>query len=170
MSFRMPFQYYRIGLNWIELIEWKLKSLNHVFCFVECGAVGCPFILWNDEMILGCHFSIIVLWIVMYNKKLITIIKYLDWLQGWFELIVERLNLWHLEKILLVIDLMWDGNMVYILIRILEKFSASIVKKLSVEVFFVSNSIWLALVRMLGHVSKFQKMLSKWFWVFWWKI
>jgi hypothetical protein len=49
---------------------------------------------------------------------------------------------------------MWDDNMVYILIRILEKFSASIVKKLSVEVFFVSNNIWLALVRMLSHVSK----------------
>jgi hypothetical protein len=36
---------------------------------------------------------------------------------------------------------MWDGNMVWVLIRILEKFTASIVKKLSVEVFFVSNSI-----------------------------
>jgi len=53
-----------------------------MFFFVECGAVGCPFILWNDGMILGFHFSIIVLWIVMYNKKLITIIKCLDWLQG----------------------------------------------------------------------------------------
>jgi len=30
----------------------------------------------------------------MYNKKLITIIKYLDWLQGWFELILELLNTW----------------------------------------------------------------------------
>jgi hypothetical protein len=48
----------------------------------------------------------------MYNKKLITIIKCLDWLHGLFELILELLNLWHLEKILLVIDLMWDGNMV----------------------------------------------------------
>jgi hypothetical protein len=42
-----------------------------------------------------------------------------------------------------------------------RKFSASIVKKLLVEVFFVLNSIWLALVRMLSHVSKYQKMLSR---------
>jgi hypothetical protein len=47
------------------------------------------------------------------------------------------------------------------LIRILEKLCASIVKKLSVEVFFVSNSIWFALVRMLSHVSKYQKMLKQ---------
>ena len=45
--------------------------------------------------------------------------------------------------------------------KILEKFCASIVKKLLVEVYFVSNSIWLALVRMLSHVSKCQKMLSR---------
>jgi hypothetical protein len=52
-------------------------------------------------LIAGCLIS-----------KLITSIKCLDWLQGWFELILELLNLWHIEKMLLVIGLMWDGSMV----------------------------------------------------------
>jgi hypothetical protein len=30
-------------------------------------------------------------YVIFFNKNLITIIKYLDWLQGWFELILEFL-------------------------------------------------------------------------------
>jgi hypothetical protein len=44
------------------------------------------------------------------------------------------------------------------LIRIEEKFSASIVRKFLVEAFTISNIIWLALKRMLSHTSKYQKM------------
>uniref|UniRef100_A0A3N7G5R4 Uncharacterized protein n=1 Tax=Populus trichocarpa TaxID=3694 RepID=A0A3N7G5R4_POPTR len=44
------------------------------------------------------------------------------------------------------------------LIRIQEECSASIVRKLSVEVFTVSSIIWLALERMLSHASKYQKI------------
>jgi hypothetical protein len=78
----------------------------------------------------------------MYNKKVITIIKCLDWLQGWFELILELLNLWHLEKILLVIDLIWDNNMVWILIKILEKFSASLELYMNFYLKHVFSGVW----------------------------
>jgi hypothetical protein len=44
------------------------------------------------------------------------------------------------------------------LIRIQEEFSASIVRKLSVEAFIVSSIIWLALEKMLSPASKYQKM------------
>jgi hypothetical protein len=63
------------GIDFINgMMEWFYKKIN---CIV--------YVLKHIE-------SIIVLWIVMYNKKLITIIKCLDWLQGWFELILELLN------------------------------------------------------------------------------
>jgi hypothetical protein len=45
------------------------------------------------------------------------------------------------------------------LIRTQENFSASIVRKLSIEAFTISNIIWLALVRMLSHANKYQKMI-----------
>jgi len=49
------------------------------------------------------------------------------------------------------------------LIRTQENFSASIVRKLSIEAFTISNIIWLALVRMLSHANKYQKMILDFF-------
>jgi hypothetical protein len=43
---------------------------------------------------------------INYNHKMFGLIT------GLIELIFELLNLWHPEKMLLVIGLMWDGSMV----------------------------------------------------------
>jgi hypothetical protein len=109
-----------------------------------CG-VGCG--LWNNEMILGCHFSIgwnwfywwndgidfidgmmewfykkincivyvlkhieniIVLWIAMYNKRLITIIKWLItgliWVDSW----IVELCIWNMNFLLMYFKIPYD--------------------------------------------------------------
>jgi hypothetical protein len=51
-------------------------------------------------------------------------------------LILELQDISHLKKLPVAIDLTWDDNIIYMLIRIQEEFSASIVRKFLVEAMF----------------------------------
>ena len=60
----------------------------------------------NSVSVLGFFYSWMFNIKINYNHKMFGLII------GLIELIFELLNLWHLEKMLLVIGLMWDGSMI----------------------------------------------------------
>jgi hypothetical protein len=84
----------------MRILKWNVRSSIYENSWVVTYDEWIMSIICNlDEWILSIIFwldnniedRLLCIMLFFFNKKLITIIKCLDWLQGWFELILEFL-------------------------------------------------------------------------------
>jgi hypothetical protein len=97
------FYFKKLLTSLLIVISFWIQYSGNFFLIAGC-LVSKMFM--NSVSVLGFFYSWMFNIKINYNHKMFGLII------GLIELIFELLNLWHLEKMLLVIGLMWDDSMV----------------------------------------------------------